>query len=99
MPKLFSTGHAGESLSFLVILGIYALVYCGLYYGLAVILTRRIDRIRTPRVRNGLVLAVCGGLLAATLLPIYGSGGHGPMRWHNLLAVLAMRSLRVKKKI
>ncbi len=89
IPKLFSPGHAGESLAFLFILGIHALVYLGLYYGLAVILARLIERVRTPRGRNGLVLAICSGLLTTTLLPIYGSGGHGPMRWVNLPALLA----------
>jgi hypothetical protein len=32
IPKALSPGHFGESLSFIVILGIHALVYAGLYY-------------------------------------------------------------------
>ena len=36
IPKAFSPGSTGESLTFIVILGVHALVYAGLYYVVSV---------------------------------------------------------------
>jgi hypothetical protein len=46
IPKAFNPGHTAESLSFIVIFGIHALVYAGLYYGVSVVLAKAITLIK-----------------------------------------------------
>lgn len=46
IPKAFSPGHASESLAFIVILGIHALIYAGLYYGVSVLFAKAITLIK-----------------------------------------------------
>ena len=84
IPKAFIPAHTTESLSFIVILGIHALVYTGLYYGVSVLLAKIITRIRRRFVGNCILAAICLGLLLLTQFPVYGSGGHSPMRWFSL---------------
>jgi len=84
IPKAFSPGHTSESLAFIVILGIHALVYAGLYYGVSVLFAKAVTMIKRRFVRNCIVAAFCMGLLFMTQFPIYGGGGHGPIRWHPL---------------
>ena len=84
IPKAFIPAHTTESLSFIVMLGIHALVYGGLYYGVSVLLAKVISPIKRRFVRNCIVAAICLGLMVLTQFPVYGSGGHGPMRWFSL---------------
>ena len=88
IPKAFSPGHAGESLSFIVILGIHALVYAGLYYGVSVLFAKAVTLIKKRFVRNTIVVVFCLGLVFLTQFPVYGGGGHGPIRWHPLSKLL-----------
>jgi hypothetical protein len=88
IQKLISGGPAGESLTFIVLLGIHIFIYTCAYYGLAALLARLLVRIRNTAVRTLLALALCGSLMSVALLPVYGSGGHGPMRWLPLAAFL-----------
>jgi hypothetical protein len=39
-------------------------------------------------VRNCIVAVFCAGLVFMTRFPIYGGGGHGPIRWHPLSKLL-----------
>lgn len=88
IPKAFRPGGTGESLTFIVILGVHALVYAGLYYGISVIFARAVTMIRQRLVRNSIVAAFCIGLVLMTQFPIYGAGGHSPIRWHPLAELL-----------
>ena len=87
--KLFKGGSIGETLSFVVIFGGHALVYTALYYALSVVIARLINLIGNNAVRVCTVAVLCLALAAITQFPVYGGGGHGPMRWHNLAALLA----------
>jgi hypothetical protein len=84
IPKAFIPAHTTESLSFIVIFSIHALVYAGLYYGVSVLLAKVITRIKGRVVRNCITVAFCSGLVLVAQFPVYGSGGHGPMRWFSL---------------
>ena len=88
IPKAFSPGHTGESLSFIVILGIHALAYVGLYYLVSVLFAKITMMIKRRFVRNFIIAAFCIGLVSMTRFPIYGGGGHGPIRWHPLSKLL-----------
>jgi hypothetical protein len=88
IPKAFSPGHFGESLSFIVILGIHALVYAGLYYGVSALFAKAVTLIKRRLIRNCIVAVFCIGLVFMTRFPIYGGGGHGPIRWHPLSKLL-----------
>jgi hypothetical protein len=88
IPKAFSPGHFSESLSFIVILGIHVLVYAGLYYGISVLFAKVVTLIKRQLVRKGIVAVFCVGLVLMTRFPIYGGGGHGPIRWHPLSKLL-----------
>ena len=57
IPKAFIPAHTTESLSFIVIFSIHALVYAGLYYGVSVLLAKVITRIKGRVVRNCITVA------------------------------------------
>jgi hypothetical protein len=80
-PKVFAPGHAGESLTFITILGIHAVVYALVYYGVAVLLAKSISRIRNDPFRALSFAIVCLGLVGLTFFSVYGGGGHGPVSW------------------
>ena len=88
IPKAFSPGHTAETLSFIVIFGIHALVYAGLYYGVSVVIAKVISMIKGRFVRNCVIAAFCLSLVFLTQFPVYGAGGHGPMRWYPLSKLL-----------
>ena len=88
IPIALSPGHTGESLLFIVILGIHALLYAGLYYVVSVLFAKAAMTIKRRLVRNCIIAAFCIGLVFMTRFPIYGGGGHGPIRWHSLSKLL-----------
>jgi hypothetical protein len=84
IPKAFSPGHGKESLWFIAILGVHVLVYAGVYYGISVLVAKAITMIKGQVARSCTLVILCLGLVSLTQFSIYGSGGHGPMRWHPL---------------
>ncbi|MDH3473714.1 MAG: hypothetical protein OEM59_08475 [Rhodospirillales bacterium] len=80
-PKVFVPGHAGESLTFIAILGLHAVVYALVYYGIAILLAKSISMIRNDRFRALSLAIVCFGLVGLTFFSVYGGGGHGPVSW------------------
>ena len=88
IPKAFSPGHTGESLSFIAILSTHALFYAGLYYVVSVLFAKAAMMIKRRFARNCVLAAFCIGLAFMTRFPIYGGGGHGPIRWHPLSELL-----------
>lgn len=82
--KLLTTGNIGETVSFLTILGFHILAFGGFYYGLAYLCARAITMATHWWVQTGITAGVCAGLVGMTQLPIYGGGGHGPIRWVTL---------------
>jgi len=89
LPKLFVSGHAGESVWFLLFLGVHLLVYGGLYYLISLLLAKAISCIGPPLGRAVAIAALLAGLLVLTFLPVYGGGGHGPMTWGPLSDLFA----------
>ena len=89
IPKLFRAGSIGESMSFIVILGVHALIYTAIYYGISVVIAKVIDLIKSRAARWVAVAIVCLGFGATALFPVYGGGGHGPMYWYTLAEFLA----------
>ncbi len=88
IPKLFVSGHTAETLSFMLIFGLHALIYTGIYYVLARLLATGIMKLRSNAGKICAVIMLLIGLGSVTLLPIYGGGGHGPIRWRTLVALL-----------
>lgn len=84
IPKVFTSGHFGESLGFIAILGVHGLIYFGLYYGVSVILAKLISLIKWRLVKTCLVATICLGLVFLTQFPVYGGGGHGPTYQYTL---------------
>lgn len=87
ISKMFS-GKFGEPLAFVAFLGVHLLVYMGIFYGISVGLAKGISIIRSGKARNIIVSIVALGLGALTQLPVYGGGGHGPIRWGSLSAAI-----------
>jgi hypothetical protein len=87
IPKLF-TGNIGESLSFIALLSIHALVYSLIYYLTAWLAAKLICLVQRTVLRGALLTVLVGSLFAVTRLPVYGSGGHGPMHWKTLTELL-----------
>lgn len=97
LPAIFFVGGLFVSLSkipqqgisepiiFVVFLGVHLLIYFAVYYVISILTAKVISRIRSVNIRHITVFSVliCLGIL--TLLPIYGGGGHGPIRWGSLL--------------
>jgi hypothetical protein len=89
VPKMFSPGHATESLGFMIFLGAHVLVYAGIYYVVSVLCARAVIRMK-GRLGRAVVLGFFfSGLLYLTQQQLYGGGGHGPMRWYTLIGMLA----------
>jgi hypothetical protein len=89
IPKIFSSGHTTESLWFTIFLGAHALIYAGVYYVVSLLVAKAVIRIRGKLARNVVLGIFFLGLLCLTLQPVYGGGGHGPMRWDTLIGMLA----------
>lgn len=83
------SGSVMQSLVIFTFLGIHVAVQAGIYYLVAALAAKAIARIPWSAARNAAVAVICAGLAGLALLPVYGSGGHGPMRWMTLAAVLA----------
>jgi hypothetical protein len=83
------SGSPMQSLVIFTFLGIHVAVQAGIYYLVAALAAKAIARIPWPAARNATVAVICAGLAGLTLAPVYGSGGHGPMRWMTLPAALA----------
>lgn len=88
IPKLFIPGHATESFWFIAILSIHVLVYAGIYYGLSVMVAKVITMIKNRAARLCTLVALSLGLVFMTQFPIYGGGGHGPIKWLSLAEFL-----------
>jgi hypothetical protein len=84
IPKLFAPGHATESLSFIIMLGGHGLLFAGIYYVIAILMAKTILRLKSPVARLSVLSIICISLGLLTILPVYGGGGHGPMRWQTL---------------
>jgi len=89
IPKAFSPGHVGETLNFILIFVIHALIYFGLYYGISALLAKILCLIKNLWIRNSILAAICLGLISLTQFQIYGGGGHGPMRMYALSGLIA----------
>jgi hypothetical protein len=88
IPKLLKPGPANESWGFIAILGIHALVYAEIYYGISLMVAKTITMIKNWITRLSTLVALCFGLVLMTQFPIYGGGGDGPMKWFSLTEFL-----------
>jgi len=73
-----------ETLWFIAIFGIHILVYFGIYYLVSIIVAKLISIIRSDTFEKIVVGAILLVLVVITQLPVYGSGGHGPIEWVTL---------------
>ncbi len=88
IPKLFVPGHTSETFSFMVIFGLHALIYSGIYYVVARVLATGIAKLKSNIIKICTVIMLLAGSGSVTLLLVYGGGGHGPIRWRTLAALL-----------
>ena len=87
IPKALVPSQTMETLTFIGFFGVHLLVYAGVYYLLSVIGAKLLFLVRNPTTRNTAFAVVCLGVMSMALLPVYGGGGHGPIRWNTLLDV------------
>jgi len=87
IPKALVPSQTMETLTFIGFFGVHLLVYAGVYYLLSVIGAKLLFLVRNPTTRNTAFAVVCLGVMLMALLPVYGGGGHGPIRWNTLLDV------------
>jgi hypothetical protein len=83
------SGSVMQSLVIFTFLGIHVALQAGIYYLVAALAAKAIALIPWSAARNAAVAVICAGLAGLTLLPVYGSGGHGTMRWMTLQEALA----------
>jgi len=60
------------------------LLYASIYYAIAVLVAEAIVWMKSFVARLSVLSLLCLGLGLLSMLPIYGGGGHGPMRWRTL---------------
>ncbi|MCW8907119.1 MAG: hypothetical protein OQL28_07705 [Sedimenticola sp.] len=70
-----------NELGMVLFFGICFLVTLGIWAILATLLARLVCLVKKAPSRNLLLGIVVSALLLLLFLPVYGSGGHGPMRW------------------
>ena len=84
VPKALIHLGSYDTLTFLVIFVIHLLVYFGIYYLVSVIAAKLISLIHSANVKKIIVATILAGLVILTQLPVYGGGGHGPIKWVTL---------------
>lgn len=89
LPKLFTGGHLTETISFVGFFLFHLLVFSGIYWLIAWLTAKLICLIQKTKIRSLSCLILVAILISLTFFPIYGSGGHGPMRWTNLAGLCA----------
>ena len=88
IPKAFA-GSMGESLAFIGIMGVHALVYGAVFYGLAALLAKLISLVPSRAGKTVPLAVIVLGLVGLTFFPLYGGAGHGPSYWMPLLELFA----------
>ena len=89
VPKSLIHLGSHDTLTFLVIFVIHFFVYYGIYYLVSVIAAKLISIIQSGKVKKIVVATILVGLALITQFPVYGAGGHGPMKWLTLSEFLA----------
>lgn len=74
--------------AFMLLFGGCFLVTALVWLVIAIAVARLVCLARSPLVRNMLAALLVLGMVALAMFPVYGAGGHGPMRWTNLPGVL-----------
>ena len=81
VPKSLVGLRLGEMLGYIAFFGVHIAVYFGIFFTISAILARLISLIPNAVVRYASVAALCSAMAILTLFPVYGAGGHGPMKW------------------
>ncbi len=89
LKKTVVSGLRLENLTFIGFFLAHLLVFGGLYWLLALILGKLARLLPAGVPRLLMLCALLGGLAWVTQLPIYGGGGHGPVRLGPLQFLLA----------
>ena len=85
IPKALVPAHTMETLTFMGFFAVHLLIYVGLFLLVSVVAAKLLYLIGNPTARNAAFAVVCLGVASVALFPLYGSGGHGPVKWHSLL--------------
>lgn len=88
MVAKVSSGNLGELGVSIAFFGVHLFVFGGLYYGLSALVAKVISAVTSPAVRAAIVATLMLGLGALILMPIYGGGGHQPVKWVTLFSLL-----------
>jgi hypothetical protein len=89
LPKIFAGGHTTETISFIGFFLFHLLCFSGLYWLVSWLLAKLLCLIKKPGARTLTSLFIAAGVASLAFFPVYGSGGHGPMRWTNLAGLCA----------
>jgi hypothetical protein len=81
VPKSLISTSIGEMFAFIAFFGVHLAIYFGIFFAISAILAKLISLIPSAVVRYASVAALCTAMALVTLFPVYGGGGHGPMRW------------------
>ncbi len=81
VPKSLVSLRLGEMLAYIAFFGVHLAVYFGLFFTISAIFAKLISLIRSVLVQYASVAALCSAMVIVTSFPVYGAGGHGPMKW------------------
>lgn len=70
-----------NEIGMILFFGVFSLITLGIWALLATLLAKLVCRLKQSRARNLLLGILVSALFLLPFLPVYGSGGHGPMRW------------------
>ena len=89
IPKTIIHLGGHDTIPFMIIFLIHLAIYFVIFYLISVIAAKVISKIPSANVKNIIVGIILAGLLILTQFPVYGAGGHGPMKWVNLQEFMA----------
>ena len=89
IPEALQPSRSMESLTFIGFFAIHLLIFAGLYLLLSMLFAKLLSLIHGAELRRIAFAALCVVTVAATIFPLYGSGGHGATTWRNLPGVLS----------
>ena len=78
--KALDPSHLNENMTFILMLAVHLVIYSGLFYLISYITASLISRLRSENYKRAAIISIISILTAITFLPLYGGGGHGPVK-------------------